>query len=173
MLSDHRNAMGGGGGGGGCRVGSEDRGGGGDEDAMPVHDWRRQRERSSICTRREKEAAWNGGVLEHHRRCRYTPTATIDASSSLDCVLMEDTEQVYLRHLLASSVKWNDCHTEGQVSKVSGWCIPVHSRCVMSGVCYSVSLIFVFLFVLFIDLFYSTQSFSVLSARRGAACLGI
>lgn len=26
--------------------------------------------RSSICMRREKEAAWNGGVLEQHCRCR-------------------------------------------------------------------------------------------------------
>lgn len=126
---------------GGCRAGSEDRGGGGDEDAMPVHDWRRQREKQHLYEARERGCMeWRSAraslslslhshCLHHHHRRLLLSGLRVNGRHS---------EQVCIRHLLASSVKWNDCHREGQVSKVRGWCIPVYSRCVMSVVCYSV-----------------------------------
>lgn len=54
-------------GGGVTGAGSKGRGGGGGGDEDALHNWRQQG--SSICMRREKEAAWNGGALVQHCRC--------------------------------------------------------------------------------------------------------
>lgn len=135
---------------------------------MPVHDWRRQREKQHLYEARE------GGCMEWR-----SARASLSLSLHSHClhrhhhhhrrlllsglrVNGRHSEQVCIRHLLASSVKWNDCHREGQVSKVRGWCIPVYSRCVMSVVCYSVWLLLVCLVFCFIFLFYTA---SVLTAE--------
>ena len=86
-------------------------------------------EGSSICTRREKEPAWNGGALEqlcrcrqdshrlhqhrhhyhHHRRLRHSGLCVYGRASEA---------RVCVHHLRACCVKCNHCLEEGQVSKV-------------------------------------------------------
>lgn len=72
--------------------------------------------RSSICMRREREAAWNGALslsLDSHRLHRHSGL----------CVNGRDSEQVCIQHVHVYSVKCNDCLGEGRVSKVRGGCI--------------------------------------------------
>lgn len=116
----------GGGGGGGNGAGSlkEE-----DEDEEEVEEEMRMRclctiggsrEGSSICVRREKEAAWNGGALEQHCRCRQDSHRLRHSGW---CVNGRDSEQVCAQHLHAYCVKCNHYLGEGQVSKVRGGCI--------------------------------------------------
>lgn len=86
------------------------------------------REGSSICMRREKEPAWNGGALEQLCRCRQDSHRLHQqhhhhhhrrrCHSGL-CVYGRDSEErVCVHHLHACCVKCNHCLEEGQVSKV-------------------------------------------------------
>lgn len=79
-------------------------------------------EGSSICMRRGKQPAWNGGALEQPCRCRQDSHRLHHAGLGVDgrgC----GQKQVCAQHSHAYSVKCCPYLGESQVSKVRGGCI--------------------------------------------------
>lgn len=55
--------------------------------------------------RQEKEAAWNGGALKQHRRCRLDSRCLHLRCCSGLCINGREPEEVFERHLLAYCVR--------------------------------------------------------------------
>lgn len=77
------------------------------------------RECSSVCKRREKEPAWNGGALEQHRRRRQDYHHLHSHCHAGYCVNGRESQSVCMQHW--STHIWNVIITLGRVMPTKWW----------------------------------------------------